>query len=411
MSDCVLNKDVLGSTWGDSVSRKFWFLEAGNLCAAARKRTGLRDFGDPPVQPALTILANSLEEEAELHPLGRFLMRVHLRGLLETRLKLTELWRHHPPAATVSDKQPIFITGMPRSGSTFLHELLAEDPDNRAPRVWEVMFPVPESPVAKGALDPRIRKAAACLWWFRRLAPQADAVFPMRSHTPHECVAIHSYSLLSEEFVSTCRIPRYEAFLRQADLTPAYRWERRFLQHLQTGCSERRWVLKSPDHVHGLEALFAAFPDARIIQTHRNPFEVLKSSCHLTEVLHGLYARPGRDSDLASRESSVLAKTAERFINFRDHHPELAGRFADVTYEDIVADPLNVVRRIYQQFEMPLSREAVERMQLLAHRRSRYARPRHTTPLDVTLTALADASCFERYCSRFKIGWRQTRTP
>ena len=136
------------------------------------------------------------------------------------------------------------------------------------------------------------------MWWFRRLAPRADAVFPMRARTPHECVAIQSYTLLSEEFISTCRIPSYEAFLHSADLRPVYAWQRRFLLHLQSRGPARRWVLKSPDHVCGLEALLALFPDAVVIHTHRSPIEVLQSSCQLTEVLHGLFARPGNREQL-----------------------------------------------------------------------------------------------------------------
>ena len=179
---------------------------------------------------------NSLELEADLHPLGRFLMRVHLRELLETRLRLDHAWSGQSEALDASlIQRPVFITGMPRSGSTFLHELLAEDPENRAPRVWEVMFPIPMGSKPPKKVDPRVRKAEASLWCFRRLAPGADSVYPMRAWTPHECVAIHSYTLLSEEFVSTGRVPTYEAFLHTADLGPTYLWQKRFLQHLQLG--------------------------------------------------------------------------------------------------------------------------------------------------------------------------------
>jgi hypothetical protein len=108
---------------------------------------------------------------------------------------------------------------MPRSGSTFLHELIGADPDNRAPRVWEVMFPLP-APRRDQARDLRVLKAAARLCWFRRLAPEADAVRPLRASTPQECVAIQSYTLLSEEFVAACHVPSYEAFLHSTDLRP-----------------------------------------------------------------------------------------------------------------------------------------------------------------------------------------------
>ena len=162
-------------TLGHDISRQLWLLESDSLCAEARRRTRLVDFGDPPIDPALTVLVNSLETEADLHPRGRFLMRVHLRELLETRLRLTLAWSGLSQVSEASVIQrPIFITGIPRSGSTFLHELLAEGPENGAPRVWEVMFPIPVGRRSPEKVDPRVRKAETSLWWFRRLAPGAD---------------------------------------------------------------------------------------------------------------------------------------------------------------------------------------------------------------------------------------------
>ena len=393
---------------GDALSRRLWFLEGEGLCEAAQRRTGLKDFGVPPLEPALSVLTESLEKEADLHPLGRFLLRTHLRGLLETRLKLVAAWRKTSEAMDAARiEKPVFITGMPRSGSTFLHELLAEDPGNRAPRIWEVMFPVPaREPEGRG--DPRIRRAAACLWWFRRLAPGADGVFPMRACSPHECVAIHSYTMLSEEFISSCRIPSYERFLRAADLRPAYFWERRFLQHLQHRDCGRRWILKSPDHVYGLEALFDVFPDAMIIQTHRNPLEVVKSSSQLTEVLQGLYARRSDRDQVGAREARVIAEGMERFIQFRDLHPELAGRFIDVKYSEVVSDPLAVVERIYRHLDARLPEAAVERMRCLITKRTRYQR-HHPNPTlaDLGVEAPVEARRFQNYCTRFGVGCQQ----
>jgi hypothetical protein len=397
------------NTLGDAMSRRLWLLKSETLSAEARRRTGLQDFGDPSVEPALSILADSLEREADLHPLGRFLMHVHLRDLLATRLRLAELWQRRANAASDSAiHRPVFITGMPRSGSTFLHELLAEDPANRAPRVWEVMFPVPGAKAASPETDPRVRKAAACLWWFRRLAPGADSVYPMRAHTPHECVAMHSYTLLSEEFVSTCRIPTYEAFLRAADLRPVYSWQKRFLQHLQSGGPAPRWVLKSPDHVYGLEELFSVFPDAVVVQTHRDPLEVLRSSSQLTRVLYGLYARPVDGDQIGLREARMLSAGVERFIRFRDAHPELENRFMDLKYTDLVRDPLAAVQHIYDRLEIPLTETAAARMRQLIGNRSRYPK-RHAIPTlaDLGLNTPEETRRFDQYCFRFGISQRQ----
>jgi hypothetical protein len=301
-------------------------------------------------------------------------MRTHLLDLLKTRLRLVDAWKRQPQDEVDSSPiaQPIFITGMPRSGSTFLHELLAADPALRAPRVWEVMFPVTANEPDRGWRDWRVWNAATSLWWFRRLSPGADAVYPMRARTPHECVAVHSYCLMSEEFVSSCRVPAYEAFLRSSDLVPVYQWERRFLQHLQQNQRVTRWVLKAPDHVYGLEALFSVFPDAVVVQTHRDPLQVLKSSIHLNWVLRGLYGRPDGVIQLADREARVLAGMTDRLTRFRDAHTELAERFVDVNYGDLTADPLAIINRIYRRLDLTLTSEAAGRIRQLALRRSRY---------------------------------------
>ncbi|HXT11302.1 MAG TPA: sulfotransferase [Candidatus Angelobacter sp.] len=389
----------------NTFSRKAWQLNAQELCLAAQQKTGLQDFGDPPIEPALSILVESLEDEANLHPLGRLLMRIHLQGLLQARLKIAAKFNEaaDPPASSPL-LPPIFITGMPRSGSTFLHELLAQAPDLRAPRVWEVMSPAEAAPPDRGWRDLRVWRAAWCLWWFRRLARRPDAVYPMRARTPHECVAIHSYTLLSEEFISTCHVPTYEAFLRVADLSPAYKWQKRFLQFLQSGRTPSRWILKSPDHVRGLDALFSVFPDALIIQTHRNPLDSLRSSIQLTEVLHGLYGRPQSREKLTDREARTLAWNVERTIQFRDERPELSKRFVDVHYPELVADPLAVVRRIFAHFKIPLSDDAIPAIRQLARARTVY-KGRRTAPAlsEVGSDAPARLRLFREYCRRFEI--------
>ena len=379
----------------------------------ARRKTRLENFGDPPLEPALPVLMESLEREANLHPLGRFLMRIHLRELLAARLRLVAQYemRSEELASSVPIA-PIFIIGMPRSGSTFLHELLVQDEALRAPRVWEVMSPEHAAQPDRGRCDSRVWRAAWCLWWFRRLAPRADAVYPMRARTPHECVAIHSYTFLSEEFVSTCHVPTYEKFLRAVDLRPAYEWQKRFLSYLQCGRPARRWILKSPDHVRGLDALFSVFPDALVIHTHRNPLDSLRSSIQLTEVLHRLYGRPQSRDKLAEREAKNLAWGAARMIQFRDEHPELASRFLDVNYSELASDPLAVLRRLYRHLEMPLTEKTISAIQNLARSRSVY-KGRRTVPAvaELGLDRLEQLRLFGNYCNRFGISLKSTHTP
>src|SRR5215831_7977771 len=174
-----------GFNWrkfGTAAGQKLWPLNGRKMCAEAQRRTKLQHFGTPAPDAPLSILVNSLEEEAQLHPLGRLLMRIHLQDLLQTRLQLTDAWSENSGQLVSSlVKQPVFIVGMPRSGSTFLHELLGEDPANRAPRVWEVMFPLRVQQASGRERQNRVRKTETCLWWFRKLARQADSVYPMRA--------------------------------------------------------------------------------------------------------------------------------------------------------------------------------------------------------------------------------------
>jgi LPS sulfotransferase NodH len=393
------------SSVADKLSRHFWTLDAPALLARAKAQTGLHDFGDPPVEPALTALVQSLDQEADLHPLGRFMMWHHLADLLETRLRLVDAWTSQADRlGTGHIARPLFITGMPRSGSTFLHELLAADPGNRVPRAWEIMSPVPPAKELDGKSDPRIWRAAAQLWWFRRLAPAADALHPIRARSPQECETIHSYTLLSQEFTATCWVPHYEAHLQTADFVPTYRWQKRFLQHLQGREQDRRWVLKSPDHAHTLNALLTVFPDAVIVQTHRNPTEVLTSTLQLVELLHGVFAHADGREQRAEREIRVLAEAMEQMLHFRDTHPELAKRFIDVNYSELVADPITTARRIYHHWDMPLTAAATASMRQLASQRSRYPR----SPILTKLTGQkqepgAEMWRFNRYCTRFGV--------
>jgi hypothetical protein len=384
---------------GEAIGRKLWPLDAGKLCAAARRRARFADFGDPAVEARLSILVKSLEQEAELRPRGRLLAWVHLRDLLETRLRLERLWQLSERADRDPIQPPIFITGMPRSGSTFLHELLVQDPDNRAPLVWEVMSPLP------GGMQRRIWSTAACLWWFRRMAPEADSVHPIRATTPHECVAIHSYTLLSREFITTFRVPAYEKFIEGSDFTSAYAWQKKFLLYLQWGRPHQRWILKAPDHVYNLEAMLRVFPGAIVIQTHRNPLEVLESSSRLTEVVHRVFAYPQNRWELGVREARILAEGLNRITRFRQGHPELASRFLDVNYTELVSHPVETVRRVYRQLDLPLTATTLERVRKLAANRSRYGRRQNRpTLLDFGLNLELETRRFAPYCSRFGIG-------
>jgi hypothetical protein len=379
----------------DRFARRVWSFERDAVVAAAGRDMNIAAMD--AVRPGLSALLASLDNEADLHPLGRCMMWHHVVQLLRARSRLERCWCAHD-LERAQIVRPLFITGMPRSGSTFLHELLAADPSNRAPRAWEIMAPMPP---ARGR-DNRIREIAAQLWWFRQIAPAADAMHPLRATSPHECEAIHSYTFLSHEFLATCWLPGYEAFLRAADLRPAYAFQRKFLQYLQGPAASPHWVLKSPDHAHALAELFAIFPDATVVQTHRPPADVLRSCLQLVEVLHRVFGRARGQTQRARREARVLVDSVEQMIRFREAHPDRERQFIDVSYAALVADPLAVVKRIYDRWGRVLGPDAAAAMRALALNRSRYPKahaipkPGRSIPdLDLELRRL------DGYCMRF----------
>jgi hypothetical protein len=269
---------------------------------------------------------------------------------------------------------------LPRTGSTLLHHLLARDPGSRVPQAWEVMAPSPPPERARYATDPRIREAATRLAWMDLLAPQFRSIHPLGAQNALECIAILAHTFMSSRFHTMYRVPTYQAWLEQQDLRPAYAYHRAFLQHLQWRGPSGRWVLKAPGHLYGLEAIFATYPDAIVVQTHRDPVGVLASVASLTAALHGAFSDHVDRAEIGAEVSRRWATGLERAMQFRQSTHPAARRIIDVQYDALVADPLGVIRGIYRRFELPLTPEAERRMRahLADHPRARHGVHRYT---------------------------------
>ena len=342
--------------------RRLLGLDASRMLATASRRTGLDDFGDPAFREPLERLLDSLEREARLNLIGRIAAREDLTGMLMNRLKLERDRKLHPAIAHEQIRRPLIITGLPRTGSTFLHGLLAQDPASRVPLHWELRFPSPPPERSTYDTDPRIERAARHIRWFFRLNPEFRKIHPVGARLPEECVVILSHSFLSFEFSSTWFVPSYQSWLDQQDLEPAYRYHRRFLQHLQWGYPGERWLLKAPPHLPGLRALFTVYPDADVIVTHRDPLEVVPSIASLHVVLRRTFSRAVDPLAVGPEVSRMLADDIRRGVEARDGGCAPPERFLDVWYSQLMDDPLAVVRRIYRHFDLPLSADAEARM-------------------------------------------------
>lgn len=201
-------------------ARRVLGLDVDRLLRAAERRTGARDFGDPSFREPLDRLTASIEREARLTLLGRIAARAEIGGLLDNRLAVERDRRRHPEIAREAVRRPLVITGLPRTGSTFLHGLLAQDAANRVPLHWELRFPSPPPERATHATDRRVARAARQLRWFLRLAPEFSAIHPVGAQLPEECIVILSHAFLSFEFSSNWYVPTYQTWLERQDLDP-----------------------------------------------------------------------------------------------------------------------------------------------------------------------------------------------
>lgn len=336
-------------------------LDETSVVTEALQRVGKVDFGDESFREPMRVFLAALEREAKLHYVGRTLARADVVEWLANRLRIVDLCKRVPAILRSAVEAPIFITGLPRTGTSILHELLAQDPALRAPLAWEVKQPVPPPGASERGDDARIAAAERAVRLWCDVVPEYDAMHELGARLPVECIALMAPSFRSDELAGRHVVPSYAAWLARADLRPAYAWHKRTLQVLQWRDARARWVLKAPSHMGALDALFAVYPDARVVQTHRDPLTVMASVASI------LFATAWVRSDAVDPQAVLGWFTGETCMQLlanamrvRDAGRE--GQFADVLYADLVRDPIATVARLYVRLGLTLSAEAEARM-------------------------------------------------
>lgn len=341
---------------------------ANAIIRHAETRWGLEADGEWPVREALEVWADSLRREAGLNGMGRLMARADALRLLANLAAVQAADAADPSVAEEPIVEPVFIMGMPRSGTTSLHRLLSLDPANQIPCCWQVMHPF-----VRGRRDRRRAQAEQELRLFLQMVPALTPLHPLGADLPQECTEISAHVFRSLRFDTTYRVPSYRAWLDRSGHRDAYRFHRRFLQHFQRLTAPGwpgtvHWVLKSPDHVFALADLRHIYPDARIVLVHRDPLKVLPSVAKLTEVLRapctGWLSRAEIGAQIAAdwlRGANVMVETAAadrlKVINLH--------------YRDLVQKPLETIERLYGLLGRHLSDETRERMRQFAATRPR----------------------------------------
>jgi soluble cytochrome b562 len=355
-------------------------LDAEALVAAARDATGLDDLGEGDWREGLDRLVTALCDEAALSDRGVMAAAGDLVGHLTTRLQVVDWHRRHPALARDDVPPPVVIVGQARTGTTILFDLLAQDPAHRVPLTWEVDRPVPPPETATYDTDPRIADVQAQLDLVDLALPGFKAMHPMGARLGQECVRITGGAFRSMIFPTQYRVPSYARWLlTEADMAPAYRWHRRVLQVLQSRHRAARWVLKSPGHIWCLGALLAEYPDALLIQTHRDPLTVVASIASLLATLRRLASDDTSLPAAASDFADHLLDGFDRSVTARQDGTVAADRVVDVHFRTFVADPLPVLRAVYERFgfELPPAVEARMRAFLAANPQGKHGGHRY----------------------------------
>jgi Sulfotransferase family len=331
---------------------------------AAQRANGLTDLGTGPFVEPLQRVLESLEQEGRLNVIGRMIARERLVGHVTSRLHYVNDRKQFPDIANEIIVKPVFIIGMPRTGTTILHDILAHDPANRAPLTWEVMFPSPPPEAATFRTDPRIAACAATFPAVDAQIPAFKAMHPMGAELSQECVTMMGDAMCTPLFHNQFRVPTYQDWVDDdADWSHVYTFHRQQLQHLQWRNRRDRWVLKTGAHLWGLDHLLATYPDARIVFTHRDPVKSITSYASLTSLVRSMGSDDVDPVEVAHDWTARLRKVLLRGIQVRRAQEYPDAIFCDMYFSDFIRDQFAMVERIYEAFDLPMSDDAARSMQ------------------------------------------------
>jgi len=336
-------------------------LDAATMVAEAEADAGTDDWGEPSGywREGLEVLVDALESEARLSETGRMAMGVRLGQYLRNRLAVVDWRAGHGDELDVAIEGPLIITGLPRTGTTALSNLLAADPATRSLRVWESGSPVPPPEAATQHDDDRIAATQAGLDIFEQMVPAMKAMHHDTATSTAESIDLLGMSFHTHHFAGMADVPSYDQWWLECDMVPAYRFHREVLEMLGSRCPPGRWHLKNPPDLFCLEAVAAVYPEARFVWTHRHPADVLASVASLVATVQTLVTDDVDAHGVGAHQLDLWATAVERGMRWRADHPD---RFVDVAMVDIVSRPVEAVAGIYEAAGWELTADAEQAM-------------------------------------------------
>jgi hypothetical protein len=335
-----------------------------DLLAKGQARAGgLTELGPGQFVEGLDRFVESLNRDARLNDVGRFIAEERILLHVNNRLQYVRDRRRYPEIAQVEVVKPVFIVGLPRTGTTILHDILNQDPGNRAPLTWELMFPSPPPEASVGDDDRRVAVCQATIPSGDVQSTMFKAMHPMGATLSQECVVMMGETMCTPLFHNQLRVPTYQDWVdTDADWSAVYEFHRMQLQHLWWRKPADRWMLKTGAHMWGLEQLLETYPDARIVFTHRDPVKSLTSYASLTALVRSRGSDEVDPFEIATDWSARLKTMLERTMTVRSTREYPDAVFYDMYFSDFVAGQFDEIEKIYDALDLPMSAHGADAM-------------------------------------------------
>lgn len=373
-------------------------IDADRIINRARNKAGF--VGSlPKAEEGLRKLVYSINNESGANPFGTLAVKGLIERLLYGRYMIEKELAAKPWIEKQEIKQPVFIIGMPRTGTTILHAMLHEDPNHRSPLAWECLLPYPAATpetFRNNAQLATIEKEFSQLF---KLVPDFKRKHYMEADAPQECLGITALDFNSFQFSAQLYLPSYmEWFFEESDMLGTMRFHKRFLQYLQSGgVKGERWLLKSPVHLMRLPEIFEVYPDACIIMTHRGPADIVSSTASLISSVRTLYSDNEDPRVTGEEQAMIWSKYFNRFIESRKKLNK-EDQIIDLKFEDFVKDQTGVAKQIYDHFGWGLDRATIEKFKAFLGKNPKGKHGKHEYSLnDFDLEADKVSNLFSNY--------------
>lgn len=372
------------------------------LLTTAQEKTGLQDFGDERFLIGLEKLLEGIHQEAKLHRMGQKFIKELIIRLLSNRLQIQAELKRHTDILNTPIKQPLFIFGLPRTGSTYLHNLLCQDPSVRWLPLWQAYIPYPSPDPKTSEQDSRIKQTQDAFRNYEFFTPESTAMHKYDAYAPEECVWLLQNDFACTSFSFLTQIPSYTDWLRKHNMVPVYEYYRQQLQLLDWRFASERWVLKNPFHLGDLSALKTVFPDGCFIHTHRDPAQVVASYCQLIKNLRPVYSDHLDLQAIGHEILGILSNQVKQGMKARETIEEQ--QIYDVNFNQLVQNPLEIIQQIYHHFGYELTETMIQNVRQYMKNNPRYKHGKYSYSLEEFNLNLTNVNqTFFEYIKKFEM--------